>query len=456
MKNIALLPAGMRTAILLLALIPCVMAARAAGEPGYPIRQGTLPNPAGPGALAASLVRADHGAIYLSWLEPKATDTTALRFARYDTAGSRWGEARTIAAGRDWFVNWADFPALAAEPGGRLTAVWYVDNPAAASGQGAGYQAWFSQSQDDGVTWSPPARLTTESDKVEFVSLQPLGRGGLLAVWLDGRAKKHDDTAAMRLYGRMLGADEPDQLIDDSVCDCCQTTLTAFPDGSALVGYRARREGEVRDNYTASYRSGKWEAPRILNADDWRIHGCPVNGPRLASAGGTVAAAWFTAAGNEARVLAAMSPDAGARFLMPQRVDLGNPLGRVDAVLLRDGSRLVTWLEAAGEKEAGIYLRRISADDEVGPPVLLAASSQARASGFPRLALVKDYDATPAQLLLAYTRDTEPSAVHTQLITLPDLSTLVGRKPCLSCDEEALKTGPAPKPDASGLTFVVS
>lgn len=421
MKNIALL----------LALLCSAAVTLAAEKISVPDEVYPQPNPAGPGALAASLVRADHGAIYLSWLEPKATGTTALRFARYDAAGSRWGEARTIAAGRDWFVNWADFPALAAEPGGRLTAVWYVNNPAAASGQGAhshhdaGYQAWFSQSTDDGVTWSPPARLTTESDKVEFVSLQPLGRGGLAAVWLDGRAKKHDDTAAMRLYGRMLGADEPDQLIDDSVCDCCQTTLTAFPDGSALVGYRARREGEVRDNYTASYRSGKWEAPRILNADDWRIGGCPVNGPRLASAGGgTVAAAWFTAAGNEARVLAAVSPDAGARFLMPQRVDLGNPLGRVDTVLLRDGSRLVTWLEAAGEKEAGIYLRRISADDEVGPPVLLAASSQARASGFPRLALVKDYDATPAQLLLAYTRDTEPSAVHTQLITLPDLSTL--------------------------------
>ncbi|HRI83520.1 MAG TPA: hypothetical protein PLF88_13835, partial [Opitutaceae bacterium] len=130
------------------------------------------------------------------------------------------------------------------------------------------------------------------------------------------------------------------------------------------------------------------------------------------------------------------SPDAGARWLLPQRLDLGDPLGRVDTVQLHDGSRLVTWLEAAGEKEAGIYLRHLSAADEIGPPVLLASSTTARASGFPRLALVKDYDATPAQLLLAYTEDREPSAMQTRLLTLPTLSALAGRKPCLPCDED--------------------
>ncbi|MCW5550223.1 MAG: exo-alpha-sialidase, partial [Opitutaceae bacterium] len=400
-----------------------------------------ISSPAGPGANAPGLIHGADGSVWLSWLEPKGTDVTALRAAKFDAAAGQWSPVREIAAGRDWFVNWADTPMLAVQPGGRLNAVWFVSNSSAAGNHGdhahhgAGYQAWFSQSDDDGVSWSEPARLTTESDNVEFVSLQPLAGGDLLTVWLDGRAK-HTDAAAMRLYGRILDGEGPDQLIDDSVCDCCPTTLTAFPDGSALVAYRARREGEVRDIYTARFREGRWENPRLLNNDDWRIHGCPVNGPRLDSVGGTVAAAWFTAADDEPRVLASLSPDAGARFILPQRVDLGNPFGRVDTVLLRDGSRLVIWIEAGGGQEAGIYLRRISPADEIGPPVLLAATSQARASGFPRLALVKDYDATPAQLLLAYTEDREPSAVHTRLLTLPTLSALAGRKPCLPCDED--------------------
>jgi hypothetical protein len=398
-------------------------------------------SPAGPGASAPGLTRSADGSVWLSWLEPKGKGITALRAAKFNPATAAWGEVREIAAGRDWFVNWADTPIFAAQLDGHLTAVWFVNNPTSAHGHdhyghhGAGYQAWFSQSTDEGLTWNEPSRLTTESDKVEFVALQPLAHGGLLAVWLDGRGK-HSADAPMRLYGRVLGGEGPDQLIDGSVCDCCPTTLTAFPNGSALVAYRARREGEVRDIYTARLRGDVWETPRVLSADDWRIHGCPVNGPRLASVGGRVAAAWFTAADDEPRVLASSSPDAGARWLQPQRLDLGAPLGRVDTVLLRDGSRLVTWLEAAGEKEAGIYLRRISPVDEIGPPVLLASSSRARASGFPRLALVKDYDATPAQLLLAYTEDREPSAVQTLWLTLPTLSELVGRKPCVPCDED--------------------
>jgi Cu/Ag efflux protein CusF len=415
-------------------------------QPGHPATSAALPSPAGPGAMGASLVRSDDGAVYLSWLEPQSGNLIRLRCAKFDGTKARWLAARTIATGPDWFVNWADFPGLAAESGGRLTAVWYVGNPAPAApgadegthappDDHAGYKAWLSQSLDDGATWSAPAPLTRESESVAFVSLVPLAHGGLLAVWLDGRAN-NAGSKTPQLYGRLVGTAGPDRLIDDSVCDCCQTTLTAFPDGTAIVAYRARRAEEVRDIYTAKYYHGKWETPRVLSADDWRINGCPVNGPQLDSAGGRVAAVWFTAADNAARVLASVSPDAGARFTLPQRVDLGKPLGRADTVLLRDGSRLVTWLEAGSEKEAGIYLRRLSPMDEAGPPVLLAASSQAHPSGFPRLVLVKDYDATPAQLLLAYIRDATPSTVHTLLLTLPDLSTLAGRKPCLPCDEE--------------------
>ena len=37
------------------------------------------------------------------------------------------------------------------------------------------------------------------------------------------------------------------------------------------------------------------EQPAAVREDGWKIAGCPVNGPQLASSGGRVAAAWFTA-----------------------------------------------------------------------------------------------------------------------------------------------------------------
>lgn len=412
----------------------------APATPAYPVDVTALISPAGTGAFASTLTRSASGTIYLSWLESGANGVTRLRFTRFDSAQRRWGESQLVAEGPDWVASELNHPQFAAGDGGHLTAVWFVNNPSPDPAAPAGghhahssnFKAWFSQSPDDGHTWTTPAPLSPESDFTEFVALQSLAEGGVLAVWLDGRAKRTGGSV-QQLRGRLVGTAGPDFLIDDSVCDCCPTTLTAFPDGSALVAYRARRDGEVRDIHTARYDSGRWAAPRVLSADEWHIRGCPVNGPQLDSFAGQVAAAWFTAADNDPRVLASTSPDAGARWLMPQRIDTGHASGRVDITLLRDGSRLVTWLEAGDPAVAGLYLRRIAADGDLSPAIRLAA---APISGAPVITLVKDYDRTPAQLLISFTRDTEPSALATLLLTLPDLSTLARRKPCVPCDEE--------------------
>ena len=139
----------------------------------------------------------------------------------------------------------------------------------------------------------------------------------------------------------------------------------------------------------------------------------------LSVQGATVAVAWFTAAQDKPRVLASTSAEAGHRFLMPNTVnDAERPLGRVDSVLLRDGSHWVSWLEASG----AIRLRRISPSGSAGIGVTLPGGTgeASRAGGFPRIALVKDYDSSPGQVLVARTVPGEPSQLLTQVITLPD------------------------------------
>ena len=414
----------------------------AMAEPGYPVTLIPLNSPTGPDALGPTLHRGADGNVYLSWLEKQPDETTALVFAKFDSANANWGPAIQIASGSDWVASGANAPQLAVEAFGRLTAIWFAKNATtepidahAAHHHDPNFQAWYAQSDDGGSTWSKAAQLSSESNFTEFVAVQPLLQGGVLAVWLDGRAKQATG-AAQQLYGRVLGTDGPDLLIDNSVCDCCHTTLTGFPNGDILVAYRARREGEIRDIHTSLFQDGHWTLPRILSVDDWQINGCPVNGPQLDSQGGQVSAVWFTGAMGMPRVYATASPDAGTRFLMPERIDLGNPLGRVSTAQLRDGSRVVSWIEGSGKNEPGIYLRRISERDEVGPAVLLAATKETHAGGFPRLALIKDYDTTPAEVMLSYTRDTDSPAVETILLTLPDLSTLANRKPCVPCDEQ--------------------
>ncbi len=360
-----------------------------------------------------------------------ADGTTALRCATLDSAAAAWNMPRTIAQGRDWLVSDADTPSLTVGPDGRLTAVWLAK--ASAPPQPAGSVAFTSQSTDRGQTWSAPVLLTHESTSVEFVSLETLTDGRVLAAWLDGRGKR-DDHGVQQLYSRIIGSDGPDWLVDSSVCDCCRTTLTQFADGSALLAYRGRTRDEVRDIQVARFQDNHWSDGRVLSSDDWRIAGCPVNGPQLAARGGRAATVWFTAADREPRVLASVTPDAGARFLQPLRLDRGHPLGHVDTVMLANGSILVTWLENAGD-QPGLWLRRITPGFELGQAVRLAPLNPAHLTGFPRITLVKDYDATPARLAVAFNSD-EPTALHTLLITLADLSTLAGRKPCVPCDED--------------------
>jgi len=60
--------------------------------------------------------------------------------------------------------------------------------------------------------------------------------------------------------------------------------------------------------------------------------------------GTRVAVAWFTSAADTPRVKVAFSQDAGGTFSQPIQVDDGETIGRVDVLLLPDGSALVCWL----------------------------------------------------------------------------------------------------------------
>ena len=412
--------------------------------------------PAGADSSAPALANGPDHALYLSWTEPTAKGR-AVKFSRFDRATQRWGAARMIVEGADLEKSSANVPLLVVQGNGRITAVWSVNNPISATIPPAGAaavahdhgdhaahlhnddarHAMYSQSVDGGVTWSAPQPLSRESDATAFPAVAALPDGRLLAAWLDGRGKQQAPGDSQKLYARILGAAGPDVLVDPRVCECCQTTLTGFPDGTVLLAYRGRTDEEIRDIMATRFVDDRWEAPQRLSRDRWKINACPINGPQLDSDGPRVTAAWFTAADNEPRVLVSSSPSAGEIYTMPSRVDLGHALGRVDTLILRDGSQLVSWLEGPGDDDsqpAGLYLRRYASFGATLAPALLTASkTKALVAGFPRMALLKDYDATAAQLVVAFTRDGDSSQVETLLVTLPDAAVLAAADSSCGC-----------------------
>ncbi len=407
-------------------------------KPAPPITSVDLPAPAGARTVGSSFTTGPDGTIWLTWVEaaeknlsaPKpaagehhhgavapASEPNTLRFATYDAAAKKWSAAGLIASRTDIPLSSADFPQLVIDGRGTLTAVW-------ADGHGG---ALMTSSSDRGATWSTPTPWAKEGIEVEKFSFVRLADGRVLAAWLDGRSRKGPATKAQpqQLYARILGDASSDVLVDPSVCDCCQTTLTAFPDGGALLAYRGRTEDEVRDIRTARFRGKEWDDPRPLNNDDWRIAACPINGPRLASAGGRVAVAWYTGADNDPRVLASYSPDAGTRFLLPLRLDRGKPVGHVDTLILRDGAILATWLETDGS----LWLRRITPDFSADEPVALAPAGTISPKANPRLMLLRDYagGTSPVQALITFSTE---SALRTLLITVPEGELLTAKGTC--------------------------
>ena len=309
---------------------------------------------------------------------------------RSATPEGGWSPRARVVHGDSLFVNWADFPSVAATEDGTLWAHWLRRR----SGPGLAYDILLASSPDQGRTWSEPWSPHEDGTPTEhgFVTLVP-GPAGVDAVWLDGRgyAPGPDGSeAAMEMslrYRSSGGADEapgPEIALDTRTCDCCQTDAVRTADGLVVV-YRNRTEDEVRDIYVTRRTPEGWTEGVPVHEDGWVIAGCPVNGPALDASGDRLAVAWFTGAGDVPRVNVAFSDDAGAHFGAPVQVDAGNPAGRVDLRLLDDGTAVVSWLERVGGDGAELRLRRFGPDGPSGEAVIVSTSSSARASGFPRM-----------------------------------------------------------------------
>ena len=370
----------------------------------------SLPSPAGVGSAQPQLTVSPRG-VWLSWIE-RAGDVATLKFSERTAQG--WTAARTVASGRDWFVNWADVPSVLRLDDGSLYAHWLQK-----SGPGTyAYDVRLARSTDDGRTWGRSFTPHNDGTQTEhgFASLFQMPGAGLGLVWLDGRAMKsgHGEHGGGEMSVRAAvydtkGAQISEGPVDLRACECCPTAAAVTAEGP-IVAYRDRSASEIRDIYVSRLISGKWTEPVAAHRDDWKIAACPVNGPALSAKGRDVALAWFTAKGDEGHAYVAFSHDAGKSFGSPVRLDDATALGRVDVTLLEDGSAAATWIEFADGK-AQFLMRRISRSGERSPAMSIAGLAASRASGYPRMA------AFGSELIFAWTDPAAPSAVKTA--TLP-------------------------------------
>jgi hypothetical protein len=328
----------------------------------------------------------------LSWLEPDG-DGHSLRYSVL--LGATWSAPIAVARGDNWFVNWADFPSVVPVSGTLWAAHWLVRQPAG----GYAYDVHLTLSTDGGQTWSDPVIPHDDGTPTEhgFVTIfpQPSGIG---LVWLDGRNMANEMPAEQATQGMTLRsatystalAIGDEAVVDGLICDCCQTDVAITDDGPVAV-YRNRTADETRDIFTTRLVDGKWQSGHPVADDQWHIGGCPVNGPVIEADGEQVAVAWFTAANEEPKVRLARSRNHGGTFSAPVDVAVTDTYGRVGLAMLDGGDVAVSWLCKLSTDRAQVCLRLVSAENAVGPVLVLSGDQKVSPLSVPQLARSGEY-----------------------------------------------------------------
>ena len=344
--------------------------------------------------------------VVLSWLE-HAGATNTLKFSQ--RTGSGWSAPMTVASGTDWFVSYADPPAVMRLSDGTLVAQWLQQTDPRIEAM----DLRLSYSTDDGKTWARPFTPHHDGTVTQhaFASLFELPGRSLGLVWLDGRESfiETDDPAGGAMTMRAAAFDSAwvqtaDTAVDRRVCECCSTSVAATANG-VIAAYRDRLAGEIRDVAVSRFENGAWSEAISVHKDDWKTYSCPVNGPAVSARGNQVVTSWFTAVNDEGRAFVAFSSDAGRSWGSPIRLDDGVALGRVDVELLDEGSAVATWIEFADGKSQ-LRVRRVDSSGARSPAVALGGLGEGGAAGFPRMARQGD------ELLFAWTDSAESTEAN--------------------------------------------
>ena len=368
-------------------------------------------------ASEPNLHLSNSGNIYLSYISSSPDKKeSSLLFSMFDNLNYSWNKPNLIVESDKMFVNWADFPEVTTDNLNGITA-HYLEM---SSEKKYSYDIKIVNSTDQGFNWSNPIKLHSDNTKTEhgFVSTVNI-KNGFLSTYLDGRQNElsnHDKSIRpqMTLRGTSYNIDGnilEDLLIDDRVCDCCQTDLAITENGQSIVVYRDRSEDEVRDIYYSYKKDSKWSKPINIFNDNWKISGCPVNGPAISTYKNNSAVVWYTFSKNKNQIKVVFTDNISSGFQRPILVEANDPIGRVDIELLDPNNAIISFIDIIDDK-AYIKLQMITKGGSQSKLLLIDESSENRSSGFPVITLNKEKSNT----IIAWTESKENFKIKTAVV----------------------------------------
>jgi len=351
--------------------------------------------------------------LFISWTEQVA-DSNFLYISKLED--NSWSEKSIIKKGKDWFVNWADFPSISYNEISNSLFSFHLQK---SSEETFSYDVNYHINQ--GSSWKDMQKIHDDNTFSEhgFVSSIPY-KDGFMVSWLDGRntyGKGHDGHAkgAMTIRSAILdntGKIVDESLIDGMVCDCCQTSMTISNDIPIIV-YRDRSKDEIRDIYYSRYIDSNWTDPKPIHDDEWKINGCPVNGPNIDSNEEKVVVSWFSASNGRPKVNLKFSRDNGRTFgdkILVDNIE-NSPIGRVDVEFISSDEVIISWLSTV-EGKGKLLMRKIGVNGSVGEIKVIDEVSTERSTGFPQIEKFND------NIYISWTDNTQLNK-NVRVTTLP-------------------------------------
>lgn len=241
----------------------------------------------------------------------------------------------------------------------------------------------YTRSVDGGLSFETPKRLSAITDQdmsgvihggfasaAAFGTMASAPDGSVHVYWIDTRHMKPDSDSGA-LYGSTSRDDgktftTEKQLIDTSVCPCCQLTAVANSRSEIVLGSRRVEKDSFRPAtiMTLSRSDGMAHERQPIGGAPWQINGCPLKPTVVAVQGSHVFAAVHNGGETTPGVIFSVSNDAGKSF---------KPLGIVhtsaavsDApTIAANGSRvLLAWHAKVGNAARRVFYRFYSLSGE--------------------------------------------------------------------------------------------
>jgi len=241
----------------------------------------------------------------------------------------------------------------------------------------------YTRSIDGGRSFESPRRLSSITDQdmsdvihggfssaAAFGTMASAPDGTVHVYWIDTRHMKPDsDSGALygstsRDDGKTFTADK--QLIDTSVCPCCQLTAVANPQSEIVLGSRRVEKDSFRPAtvMTLSHKDETILERQSIGGAPWQINGCPLKPTVVAIQDSRIFAASHNGGEATPGVIFSVSNDGGKSFKPHGIVHPSAAVSDAPTIAVNGSRVLLAWHAKVGSAPRRVYYRFYSLTGE--------------------------------------------------------------------------------------------